>query len=276
MRADRARLQSELVRERAELEKARRPWWFRLGAADQPFFRKPPYDVDRGLRHHLRIWITGSIGTVLMRTLHLSAPEAPTRHQLIQMWDREMRWKLGSFWRWLRTPGKRTVLGWLGGGLVVLAGGLLAVFILVTADAPVERPAQPIEEPTIEEPTRPPPATYRRPPVLHNVSPPTFSFSELDEALKKLVDANIAFQAPTKMKLSQAERVSVSLGFSQSRQDLEMVVSNLIRTGAVQFAIESSIIKVALVGFRGDGERAQVTSASIKEPSNAFPRLRAL
>ena len=32
----------------------------------------------------------------------------------------------------------------------------------------------------------------------------------------------------------------------------------------------------ALVGFRGDGERAQVTSASIKEPSNAFPRLRAL
>jgi hypothetical protein len=32
----------------------------------------------------------------------------------------------------------------------------------------------------------------------------------------------------------------------------------------------------ALVGFRGDGERAQATSASIKEPSKAFPRLRAL
>src|SRR3954469_2251474 len=32
----------------------------------------------------------------------------------------------------------------------------------------------------------------------------------------------------------------------------------------------------SLVGFRGDGERDQVTSASIKEPSNAFPRLRAL
>ena len=32
----------------------------------------------------------------------------------------------------------------------------------------------------------------------------------------------------------------------------------------------------ALVGFRGDGERAHVTSASIKEPSKAFPRLRVL
>jgi DNA invertase Pin-like site-specific DNA recombinase len=32
----------------------------------------------------------------------------------------------------------------------------------------------------------------------------------------------------------------------------------------------------ALIGFRGDGERVQVTSASIKEPSKAFPRLRAL
>src|SRR3954452_23944162 len=34
--------------------------------------------------------------------------------------------------------------------------------------------------------------------------------------------------------------------------------------------------KRALVGFRGDGERAQATSASIKEPSKAFPRLRTL
>src|SRR3954453_17877822 len=32
----------------------------------------------------------------------------------------------------------------------------------------------------------------------------------------------------------------------------------------------------ALVGLRGDGERAQATSASIKEPSKAFPRLRTL
>jgi hypothetical protein len=32
----------------------------------------------------------------------------------------------------------------------------------------------------------------------------------------------------------------------------------------------------ALIGFRGDGERVQATSASIKEPSKAFPRLRAL
>ena len=35
-------------------------------------------------------------------------------------------------------------------------------------------------------------------------------------------------------------------------------------------------IWLALIGFRGDGERAQATSASIKEPSKAFPRLRAL
>ena len=34
--------------------------------------------------------------------------------------------------------------------------------------------------------------------------------------------------------------------------------------------------ELALIGFRGDGERAQATSASIKEPSKAFPRLRAL
>src|SRR4051812_13040694 len=33
---------------------------------------------------------------------------------------------------------------------------------------------------------------------------------------------------------------------------------------------------MALVGFRGDGEWAQATSASIKEPSKAFPRLRTL
>jgi hypothetical protein len=36
------------------------------------------------------------------------------------------------------------------------------------------------------------------------------------------------------------------------------------------------LITKALVGFRGDGERAHVTSASIKEPSKAFPRLRVL
>ena len=33
---------------------------------------------------------------------------------------------------------------------------------------------------------------------------------------------------------------------------------------------------LALVGFRGDGEWAQATSASIKEPSKAFPRRRVL
>jgi hypothetical protein len=36
------------------------------------------------------------------------------------------------------------------------------------------------------------------------------------------------------------------------------------------------ISETALVGFRGDRERAHVTSASIKEPSKAFPRLRVL
>src|SRR3954470_24306991 len=35
-------------------------------------------------------------------------------------------------------------------------------------------------------------------------------------------------------------------------------------------------VKEALVGLRGDGKRAQATSASIKEPSKAFPRLRVL
>jgi hypothetical protein len=38
----------------------------------------------------------------------------------------------------------------------------------------------------------------------------------------------------------------------------------------------TAIFSMALVGFRGDGERAHVTSASIKEPSKAFPRLRVL
>ena len=33
---------------------------------------------------------------------------------------------------------------------------------------------------------------------------------------------------------------------------------------------------MALVGFRGDVGRAQATSASIKEPSSALPRLRVL
>jgi hypothetical protein len=35
-------------------------------------------------------------------------------------------------------------------------------------------------------------------------------------------------------------------------------------------------LEMALVGFRGDGDLAQATSASIKEPSKAFPRLRVL
>jgi hypothetical protein len=50
-----------------------------------------------------------------------------------------------------------------------------------------------------------------------------------------------------------------------------------VRSARVDLSdLNRSYIDEALVGFRGDGERAQVTSASIKEPSNAFPRLRAL
>jgi hypothetical protein len=47
-----------------------------------------------------------------------------------------MRWSLAGFWRWLRNAGNRTVLGWLGGGLVVLAGGLWIVFSHFTASPP--------------------------------------------------------------------------------------------------------------------------------------------
>ena len=47
-----------------------------------------------------------------------------------------MRWSLAGSWRWLRNAGNRTVLGWLGGGLVVLAGGLWIVFTQITASPP--------------------------------------------------------------------------------------------------------------------------------------------
>jgi hypothetical protein len=43
-----------------------------------------------------------------------------------------MRWSSAGSWRWLRNAGNRTVLGWLGGGLVVLAGGLWIVFTHVS------------------------------------------------------------------------------------------------------------------------------------------------
>jgi hypothetical protein len=44
-----------------------------------------------------------------------------------------MRWSLAGSWRWLRNAGNRTVLGWLGGGLIVLAGGLWIVFTHFTS-----------------------------------------------------------------------------------------------------------------------------------------------
>src|SRR5688572_9100523 len=48
----------------------------------------------------------------------------------------DMRRSLAGFWRWLRNAGNRTVLGWLGGGLVVLAGGLWIAFTHLTASPP--------------------------------------------------------------------------------------------------------------------------------------------
>jgi hypothetical protein len=47
-----------------------------------------------------------------------------------------MRWSLAGSWRWLRNAGNRTVLGWLGGGLVVLAGGLWIAFTHFAASPP--------------------------------------------------------------------------------------------------------------------------------------------
>jgi hypothetical protein len=45
-----------------------------------------------------------------------------------------MGWSLAGSWRWLRNTGNRTVLSWLGGGLVVLAGGLWIALTHFTAD----------------------------------------------------------------------------------------------------------------------------------------------
>jgi hypothetical protein len=47
-----------------------------------------------------------------------------------------MRWSPAGSWRWLRNAGNRTVLGWLGGGLVVLAGGLWIAFTHFTSNPP--------------------------------------------------------------------------------------------------------------------------------------------
>jgi hypothetical protein len=104
---------------------------------------------------------------------------------------------------------------------------------------------------------------------------PYTSFAQLDEALKKLIDANMAFQAPTKMKLSQAERVSVSLGVNQSREELESIVRKDIRSGAT-FTIASSPIKVSnrmvaeLTGVNFDIVPAgpQIQYISAVEPTN--------
>jgi hypothetical protein len=42
-----------------------------------------------------------------------------------------MGWSLAGSWRWLRRASNRTILGWLGGGLIVLAGGLWIVFTVL-------------------------------------------------------------------------------------------------------------------------------------------------
>jgi hypothetical protein len=54
--------------------------------------------------------------------------------------------------------------------------------------------------------------------------------------------------------------------------------SGMLGQGAADphMAAPAGITQEALVGFRGDDERHQATSASIKALSSAFPRLRAL
>jgi hypothetical protein len=48
----------------------------------------------------------------------------------------EMRWSPGTLWRWLRNPKNRTVLGWLGGGLAVLASGAWVAITHFSDDKP--------------------------------------------------------------------------------------------------------------------------------------------
>jgi hypothetical protein len=50
---------------------------------------------------------------------------------------------MNSFWRFLRDKRNRQVLGWLGGGLVVAATGLWAVFVYLFPSAPDTRASHP-------------------------------------------------------------------------------------------------------------------------------------
>jgi hypothetical protein len=153
---------------------------------------------------------------------------------------------------------------------------------LPAPSVPVEDLASP-EEAELPAPSVPvddlaPPeeAELPAPPAPTSAIPHVSFAAELDEALKKLVDANIAFQVPTKMKLSKPERVSISLGVSQSREELESLVRKSLRTGTVNFVVESSPLKVSnrmaaeLTGVNFDiapaGSQTQYISAV--EPTN--------
>jgi len=38
---------------------------------------------------------------------------------------------MGSFWNWLKDPDNRAILGWLGGGIAVVIGGLWTAIVYV-------------------------------------------------------------------------------------------------------------------------------------------------
>jgi hypothetical protein len=180
------------------------------------------------------------------------------------------------------TWGTAPLLEWLG--VVVFVSGLLIVMLSLfpAHELSYEIPPRPAEAPDDERehlkgdlPSLPDDSESYDP-AIELPSPPSISFAKLDESLKKLVDANIAFQLPTEMKLSQAERVSVSLGISQGREELELIVRETIRTGAAKVMIESSIIKVSsrmaaeLTGVNFDivPSGPQVQYISAVEPTN--------
>jgi hypothetical protein len=161
---------------------------------------------------------------------------------------------------WLLTSGERTVTATGGssavGGNVTVDGGVAAGRDVNTGggscNSILERSQ--LGEPVSDEDRRflqrncgssPSPTEQAAVPPPNSPPQPVQTLAELDKALKKLVDANVAFQAPTKMKLSQAERVSVSLGVSQSREELEAIVRKTSRTGADNSKVESSPIKIS-------------------------------
>jgi hypothetical protein len=83
-------------------------------------------------------------------------------------------------------------------------------------------------------------------------------------------------RTPTSAPASRTPGMTVALLTSHRRWREKQLSSGSTVATSTTGTINSRSSKWALVGLRGDGERAQTTSASIKEPSKAFPRLRAL